>query len=93
MTKATTQDYLVVGVIMLIGFTVLNFSADWMFRGSQIEINTSIENALTAQADWNTSQANINVLIAEVLKQLDKDVRSNMKVVDQLTGLLLRGDI
>ena len=37
--KATTQDFLVVGVIMLLGFSVLNFSADWIFRSQQIAIN------------------------------------------------------
>ena len=39
--KATTQDFLVVGVILLLGFSVLNFSADWIFRSQQIEINSN----------------------------------------------------
>ncbi len=90
--KATTQDYLVVGVILLLGFTILNFSADWIYRGAQIELNTSIQEAFTTQANINNNQTKINILIAEVLGQLDKDIRSNMKVIDQLTGLLLRGD-
>ena len=88
----TTQDFLVVAVIMLLGFTALNFSADWIYRGAQIELNTSIEEAFTTQANINNNQTKINILITEVLVQLDKDVRANMKVIDQLTGLLLRGE-
>lgn len=91
--KATTQDYLVVAVVMLIGFTLLNFSADWIFRAGQIELNESMLESWVAQVGLNDNQANINVLIAEVLKQLDEDVRSNMKVVDQLIGIVMRGEV
>ena len=79
-------------VALLLGFTILNFSADWTFRAGQIELNEVIADGFDLQASWNESQTNINILIGEVLEQLDKDVRSNMKVIDQLTGLLLRGD-
>jgi len=92
LTKVTSQDYLAVMVVLLLGFTILNFSSDWVFRGSQIEINTAIDEAFNTQTNINNNQTKINMLIAEVLLQLDKDVRSNMKVIDQLTGLLLRGD-
>lgn len=90
--KVTGQDYLALVVAGLIGLLIINFGGDWAFRGSQIEINEIIGDGLTLQAEWNISQSNINILISEVLTQLDKDVRSNMKVIDQLTGLLLRGD-
>ena len=48
--------------------------------------------AWTQQATYNETQDKINFLVGTVLEQLDKDVRSNMKVIDQLTGLLLRGE-
>ena len=42
------------------------------------------------QAEWNKTQSVLNNLVAEVLIQLDEDVRNNFKVVDQLIGIILR---
>jgi len=90
--KVTAQDYLAIVVAGLVGLLIINFAGDYTFRGVQIEVNEIIGQGFTLQADINNNQTKINIIIAEVLTQLDKDVRSNMKVIDQLTGLLLRGD-
>lgn len=88
--KTEREKLLTIGIVGLIALLAINFGGDYVFRGGQIEINESITEVLTMQADWNTSQSQINVLIAEALIELDKDVRSNMKVVDQLIGIILR---
>ncbi len=44
----------------------------------------------TNQSEINNGQDKINMLVAEILVELDQDVRSNMKVVDQLIGIILQ---
>ena len=90
--KVTAQDYLAIVVAGLVGLLIINFAGDYTFRGVQIEVNEIIGQGFTIQANINNNQTKINILIGTVLEQLDKDVRSNMKVIDKLTGLLLRGD-
>ena len=68
----------------------INFGGDYVFRGSQIELNEAMAEAWTMQAEWNKTQSVLNNLVAEVLIQLDEDVRNNFKVVDQLIGIILR---
>ncbi len=87
-----TEQALTIVVVGLVALTALNFGADWIFRGQQIEVNELMVEAWTQQATYNETQDKINFLVGTVLEQLDKDVRSNMKVIDQLTGLLLRGE-
>ena len=83
--KATTQDFLVVGVIMLLGFSILNFSADWIFRSQQIEINgnfilmhnnTSImTDALgTVVLDLNEK---MNIVLDELFDRVWEDLESS----------------
>ncbi len=79
-------------VVGLVGLLAINFGGDYVFRGGQIEINESMGELWTMQGEHNETQDVINKLVAEVLVQMDKDIRSNMKVIDQLTGLLLRGE-
>lgn len=86
-----TEQLLTMAVVGLIGLLAINFGGDYVFRGAQMEVNEIMGEAWTTQAEWNVNQNKANILIATVLEQLDKDVRSNMKVIDQLTGLLLRG--
>ena len=87
-----TVSWSTMAIVLLLGFTILNFSADWIFRAQQIEINESELKLWGIQNEYNDNQNTINVLVGTVLEQLDKDVRSNMRVIDQLTGLLLRGE-
>lgn len=93
MAKITEREKLLtIGIVGLIALLAINFGGDYVFRGAQIEINEIMGKAWTTQAEINTDQNKINVLVAEVLIQLDKDVRSNMKVVDQLIGIILRDE-
>jgi len=87
-----TEQALIILVVTLIGVSILNFYGDYTFRGAQIQINEMTGQGFIVQQNINDNQTRVNLLIAEVLEQLDKDVRSNMKVIDQLTGLLLRGE-
>ncbi len=88
MTK--TEQTLTIVVVGLIGLLAINFAGDYVFRGGQIGINETMGKAWTLQSEKNETQDKINMLVAEVLVQLDKDVKSNMKVVDQLIGIILR---
>jgi len=92
MKKKTTNkdDLYKIGIIGLIALLAINFGGDYIFRGGQIEINELMGEAWTTQAEINTDQNKINILVAEVLIQLDEDVRNNFKVVDQLIGIILR---
>lgn len=91
MTKVTEREKLLtICVIGSFALLAINFGGDYVFRGAQIEINETMAKGWTMQAEWNQTQNTINKLVAEVLIQLDKDVRSNMKVVDQLIGIILR---
>ena len=93
----STNDLYKIAIVGLVALLAINFGGDYVFRGGQIEINEAISEVLTMQAEWNTMQAEwntaqseLNILVAEALIGLDKDVRSNMKVVDQLIGIILR---
>jgi hypothetical protein len=79
-------------VIGLFALLAINFGGDYIFRGGQIEINELMTKGFTIQAEINTDQNKINRLVAEVLIQLDEDVRNNFKVVDQLIGIILRDE-
>ena len=86
------NDLYKIGIIGLIALLAINFGGDYVFRGGQIEINEIMGEAWTTQAEINTDQNKINVLVAEVLIQLDEDVRNNFKVVDQLIGIILENE-
>ena len=79
-------------VVGLFALLAINFLGDYTFRGGQIELNEMMGKAWTTQAELNVDQNKINVLVAEVLIQLDEDVRNNFKVVDQLIGIILRDE-
>jgi len=92
MKKKTTNkdDLYKIVIVGLIALLAINFGGDYVFRGGQLEINKLMGEAWITQAEINTDQNKINVLVAEVLIQLDEDVRNNFKVVDQLIGIILR---
>lgn len=78
-------DYLTVVIIGLVALLALNYIGDFTYRGAVNEhIDTSNQNFLT-MSDVN----NINV---DKLNEIDEVVRSNMKVIDQLIGIILRGE-
>ena len=76
MTKATTQDYLVVAVILLLGFSVLNFSADWIFRSQQIEMNEGFlkinENFILMHNNTNTITGALSVVVIDLNEKMEK---------------------
>jgi hypothetical protein len=79
-------DYLTVVVIGLVALLVINYAGDFTYRGAINEhVDSSNQNFQTL-SDVN----NINV---DKLNQIDEVVRSNMKVIDQLIGIILRGDV
>jgi hypothetical protein len=93
MTKISKrEDLLTICVIGLFALLAINFGGDYIFRGGQIEINELMTKGFTIQAEINTDQNKINRLVAEVLIQLDEDVRNNFKIVDQLIGIILRDE-
>jgi len=92
MSENKTQNYLVIVVVGLLGFTAINFAGDFMFRGGQMELNESMVNNWRTQQTINGNNDKIQFLVSEVLDQLDKDVRSNMKVVERLIGIILRDE-
>lgn len=91
--KKTNNDLYKIGIVGLIALLAINFGGDYVFRGGQIEINEIMGETWTTQAVINLDQNKINILVAEVLIQLDEDVRNNFKVVDQLIGIILRDEI
>jgi len=91
--KITQREQLLTAcVVVLFALLAMNFIGDYTFRGAQIEVNESMSKGWTMQAEWNETQSAINKLVAEVLIELDKDVRSNMRVVDQLIGIILENE-
>ncbi len=89
-TGKQDNDLYKIAIVGLIALLAINFGGDYVFRGGQIEINETMSKLWTNQSDINNSQDRINILVAEVLIQLDEDVRNNFKVVDQLIGIILR---
>ncbi len=78
-------DYLTIVVVGLVALLASNYAGDFMYRGAVNEhIDSSNQNFQT-MSDVN----NINV---DKLNEIDKVVRSNMKVVDQLIGIILRDE-
>lgn len=88
--KKNNNDIYKIVIVGLIALLAINFGGDYVFRGGQIEINEIMGDTWTTQAVINIDQNKINILVTEVLLELDKDVRSNMKVVDQLIGIIMR---
>ena len=88
--KKNNNDLYKIAIVGLVALLAINFGGDYVFRGGQMEINEIMGEAWTTQAEINTDQNKINILVAEVLIQLDEDVRNNFKVVDQLIGIILR---
>ena len=83
--RSNREDYLTVIVIGLVALLALNYIGDFTYRGAVNEhIDASNQNFQT-MSDVN----NINV---DKLNQIDEVVRSNMKVVDQLIGIILRDE-
>lgn len=91
--KKNNNDLYKIAIVGLVALLAINFGGDYVFRGGQMEINEIMGEGWTTQAEINTDQNKINVLVAEVLIQLDEDVRNNFKVVDQLIGIILRDEI
>ncbi len=84
----TTQreDQLTILVIGLVALLALNYVMDFTYRGAINEhVDASNQNFQTL-SDVN----NINV---DKINGIDEVVSSNMKVIDQLIGIILRGDV
>lgn len=86
--KATTQDFLVVGVIMLLGFSILNFSADWIFRSQQIEING---NFIEVDRSFIAMHNNTNI-ITGALSIVVMDLNEKVEIIlDELFDKIWEG--
>lgn len=79
-------DYLTIAVIGLVALLALNYIGDFTYRGA---VNEHIDNSnYNFQVMVNVSNSHL-----DKLNEMDKDIRSNMKVVDQLIGIILRDEI
>ncbi len=79
-------DYLTIVVIGLVALLALNYIGDFTYRGA---VNEHIDNS-----NHNFQvMVNVNNSHLEVLNQMDEDIESNMKVINQLIGIILRGDV
>lgn len=78
-------DYLTIIVIGLVALLAMNYVGDFTYRGA---VNEHIDSSN------NNFQVLVNVTNQhyDKLNEMDKDVRSNMKVVDQLIGIILRDE-
>ena len=92
MSENKTQNYLVIVVVGLLGFTAINFAGDFMFRGGQMELNEGMVNNWKTMSNINGNNDKTHYLVTDILTQLDEDVRNNMKVIDRLIGIILRDD-
>ncbi len=79
-------DYLTIAVIGLVALLAMNYVGDFTYRGA---VNEHIDNSN------NNFQVLVNAtnIHLDKFNQMDKDVRSNMKVIDQLIGIILRDEI
>jgi len=79
-------DYLTVVVIGLVALLALNYIGDFTYRGA---MNEHIDNSN------NNFQVLVNVTNSHVdtLNEIDEVIKSNMKVINQLIGIILRGDV
>jgi len=83
----TTQreDYLSIVVIGLVALLAINFVNDFMF--------TDINNKKwDLQIQINTNLNEVNILQQEMITNMNEVIESNMKVINQLIGIILRGD-
>ncbi len=53
MKQNKTENYLVIAIVALLGFTTINFAGDFIFREAQIELDDEMAR------NWKT-QSNIN---------------------------------
>ena len=86
MSKTTQrEEYLTIVVIGLVALLTINFVNDFMF--------TDINNKKwDLQIQINTNLNEVNILQQEIITNMDEVINSNMKVIDQLIGIILRGD-
>jgi len=92
MKQNKTQNYLIIAVVGLLGFMAINVVGDLSYRSVQLSINEEMAHNWNSQSDINGENDKIHFLVTDVLTSLDEDVRSNMKVIDQLIGLIIRDD-
>lgn len=92
MKQNKTQNYLIIAVVGLLGFMAINVAGDLSYRTVQLSINEEMAHNWKSQTDINGENNKIHFLEADVLASLDEDVRSNMKVIDQLIGIIMRDD-
>ena len=79
-------DYLAVVVIGLVALLALNYIGDFTYRGA---INEHVDNSNhNFQVLVNSSNSHVDKFI-----ELEEDVKSNYKVIDQLIGIILRDEV
>jgi len=76
-----TEQALIIVVVGLVALTALNFGADWIFRGQQIEINN---NFIEVDRSFIAMHNNTNI-ITGALSVVVMDLNEKMeKVLDEL---------
>ena len=87
MSKTTQrEEYLTIVVIGLVALLTINFVNDFMF--------TDINNKKwDLQIQINTNLNEVNIMQQEMISNMDEVIESNMKVINQLIGIILRGDV
>ncbi len=84
--QSSREDYLTIVVIGLVALLSVNFVNDFMF--------TDINNKKwDLQIQINTNLNEVNILQQKMITSMNEDIESNMKVINQLIGIMLRGDV
>ena len=87
------EEHLTVIVIGLVALLALNYIGDFTYRGA---VNEHIDNSNhNFQVMVNVSNINVERVdgIVGNISSIDKDVKSNYRIIDQLIGIILRDDI
>lgn len=86
--KSDARLIIIIGILTTLLF--MNYVGDVIYRlNNNEQVERMVDNWET-QSHINENNNNIHDLVPTVLEQMDKDIKSNMKVVDQLIGIILR---
>ncbi len=83
--RSDREDYLTIVVIGLVALLAVNYVNDFMFE----DINNK---RWDLQTKINTNTNDVNKLQQQMMNNINEVVESNMKVVDQLIGIILRNE-
>ena len=71
-----TEQALIITVVGLVALTALNFGADWIFRGQQIEINSNFieinNNFILMHNNTNIITGALSVVVMDLNEKMEK---------------------